>query len=379
MVSAQSARGPFALLLVALARDVLENDRRQYAVKAVTAASACEPPGGWRGLCRPYARRSAESTPRRFARAPCCHAAIPDQGLQVAVQPLLPCNFRPVSGELCALDGASMPKGVHCMCTRARLADIRRRCPGDASSRELVGSPRAPCALDGPARTDRRGGLRLRLLRRGGADRAAGPGRARRRARRRIRALLGTPPSSSGALRVRLGIRRAGAAAFIPLLLLRPLPYVPILFAAAGRPGLVPDFAGNSWQGPLAEADRGLLGLARRRSLILAALRPATWTAPTSVYALRSRLSSDRRRAGRHPQPAARRRAAPRGRRGFFGAARVERSSRRWPSWRPLAAVDEPLYLLAIAPVVWLLDNFSQDRRERYAKALELTAPTAAR
>jgi hypothetical protein len=43
-VAAQSARGPFTLLLVALARDVLENDRRQHAVKAVPAAVHCEPP-----------------------------------------------------------------------------------------------------------------------------------------------------------------------------------------------------------------------------------------------------------------------------------------------------------------------------------------------
>jgi hypothetical protein len=44
-VATESTRSPFTLLLVALARDVLENDRRQYAVKAVPAAVHCEPPG----------------------------------------------------------------------------------------------------------------------------------------------------------------------------------------------------------------------------------------------------------------------------------------------------------------------------------------------
>src|SRR5687768_894216 len=63
MVLAQSARGPLALILVALARDVLENDRRQYAVKAVTAEmhASLLAVGG---LCRPYAcPTSATTTP----------------------------------------------------------------------------------------------------------------------------------------------------------------------------------------------------------------------------------------------------------------------------------------------------------------------------
>ena len=37
-----------------------------------------------------------------------------------------------------------------------------------------------------------------------------------------------------------------------------------------------------------------------------------------------------------------------------------------------IAAADEPLTLLAIGPLVWLLQVFSQDRRERYGAALEL-------
>ncbi len=37
-----------------------------------------------------------------------------------------------------------------------------------------------------------------------------------------------------------------------------------------------------------------------------------------------------------------------------------------------IAAADEPLTLLAIGPLVWLLQVFSEDRRERYAATLEL-------
>ena len=46
------------------------------------------------------------------------------------------------------------------------------------------------------------------------------------------------------------------------MLLLCPLPYVPILFAAAGVLGLIPDFRKGSWiEGSLAEAYRGLVGV----------------------------------------------------------------------------------------------------------------------
>jgi HD domain-containing protein len=37
-----------------------------------------------------------------------------------------------------------------------------------------------------------------------------------------------------------------------------------------------------------------------------------------------------------------------------------------------LSAVDQPLMLLTVGPLVWLLDIFSRDRRERYTAALEL-------
>ena len=37
-----------------------------------------------------------------------------------------------------------------------------------------------------------------------------------------------------------------------------------------------------------------------------------------------------------------------------------------------VAATSEPLYLLAIPPLVWLFQLFSLDRHERYTKALEL-------
>jgi HD-GYP domain-containing protein (c-di-GMP phosphodiesterase class II) len=59
--------------------------------------------------------------------------------------------------------------------------------------------------------------------------------------------------------------------------------------------------------------------------------------------------------------------------RGFIGAARVEIILSPVALVATLAATEEPIVLVAvIAPLVWLLDNFSKDRAARYAAALEL-------
>ena len=59
--------------------------------------------------------------------------------------------------------------------------------------------------------------------------------------------------------------------------------------------------------------------------------------------------------------------------RGFAGSARVELILSPVAFAATLAAVDAPIVLaIVIAPLVWLLDNFSKDRAARYAAALEL-------
>src|SRR5215203_7134220 len=70
--------------------------------------------------------------------------------------------------------------------------------------------------------------------------------------------------------------------AFVPLLLIAPLPYVPLLFAAAGVLASVPDIARNSWH-----RHRWLDTFSdswRRLAVSLSSplWRPVTWTAPTS-------------------------------------------------------------------------------------------------
>jgi HD-GYP domain-containing protein (c-di-GMP phosphodiesterase class II) len=161
----------------------------------------------------------------------------------------------------------------------------------------------------------------------------------------------------------------------IPMLLLCPLPYVPVLIAAAGALGLVPDFIKGSWA-----KDRWLKPIADSWSylapvLILAAFAPGPpelSSAPVYALAIAAQLGTDFAQAvirnwlldGVPVRELARI---------FFGATRVELVLSPVALVATLAAYEEPLVLFAvIAPLVWLLDNFSKDRAARYAAALEL-------
>lgn len=161
----------------------------------------------------------------------------------------------------------------------------------------------------------------------------------------------------------------------VPMLLLCPLPYVPILIAAAGALGLIPDFIRGSWA-----KDRWLNPVADSWSylapvLVLAALapgEPALAEAPVYLLALALQLGTD------FAQTVLRnflldgvpiRDLAS----GFAGAARVELILSPVALAATLAASEEPVVLIAvIGPLVWLLGNFSKDRAARYAAALEL-------
>ncbi len=161
----------------------------------------------------------------------------------------------------------------------------------------------------------------------------------------------------------------------IPMLLLCPLPYVPVLIAAAGAVGLVPDFIKGSWS-----RDRWLKPIADSWSylapvLILATFAPGSpelSLAPVYALAIAAQLGTDFAQTvirnllldGVPISELAR---------GFFGATRVELVLSPVALVATLAAYEEPLVLVAvIAPLVWLLDNFSKDRAARYASALEL-------
>jgi HD-GYP domain-containing protein (c-di-GMP phosphodiesterase class II) len=161
----------------------------------------------------------------------------------------------------------------------------------------------------------------------------------------------------------------------VPMLLLAPLPYVPILIATAGALALVPDFIKGSWA-----KDRWLKPVADSWSylapvLILAAFAPGEpELSATPIYALAiaAQLTTD------FAQTVIRNWLLDRApfldlARIFWGATRVELVLSPVAVVATLAARDNPLVLVAvIAPLVWLLDNFSRDRAARYAAALEL-------
>jgi HD-GYP domain-containing protein (c-di-GMP phosphodiesterase class II) len=161
----------------------------------------------------------------------------------------------------------------------------------------------------------------------------------------------------------------------VPMLLLVPLPYVPVLIAAAGVLGLIPDFRKGSWAKdrwlkPIADSGPYLAPI-----LILAAFAPGPpelSSAPIYALALVAQLGTDFAQTvvrnslldGVPIRDLAR---------GFAGSARVELILSPLAFVATLAAAEEPLVLVAvIAPLVWLLDNFSKDRAARYASALEL-------
>jgi HD-GYP domain-containing protein (c-di-GMP phosphodiesterase class II) len=161
----------------------------------------------------------------------------------------------------------------------------------------------------------------------------------------------------------------------VPMLLLVPLPYVLILALAGSALSLVPDFIRGSWSKdrwlrPIADSGPWIAAV-----LVLVALapgEPSLSSAPVYALAIAAQLATDFaqtviRNAMLDGVPI--RELA----RGFAGAARVEIILSPLAIVATLVANDQPLVLPAvIAPLVWLLDNFSKDRAARYAAALEL-------
>jgi HD-GYP domain-containing protein (c-di-GMP phosphodiesterase class II) len=161
----------------------------------------------------------------------------------------------------------------------------------------------------------------------------------------------------------------------VPMLLLVPLPYVPILIAAAGALALVPDFIRGSWSkdrwlNPIADSWPALVPV-----LILGVFAPGPPTlglAPLYALALAAQVGTDFGQTtlrnwlldGVPLRDLAR---------GFAGSARVDLILSPVALAATLAAANEPIVLaVVILPLVWLLDNFSKDRAARYASALEL-------
>jgi HD-GYP domain-containing protein (c-di-GMP phosphodiesterase class II) len=161
----------------------------------------------------------------------------------------------------------------------------------------------------------------------------------------------------------------------VPLMLLAPLNLVPIFVVIAGCLALIPDVARGSWGrdrwlGPMADS-WGVLGPV----LILALLAPGDPTlsdTPIYLLAFAGQVAADflqtvvRNQLLDHVPM---REIAV----GFAGSARVDAILTPIAFVTSLVAVDEPIVLLVVfPPLVWMLDNFSKERWQRYAAALEL-------
>jgi HD-GYP domain-containing protein (c-di-GMP phosphodiesterase class II) len=161
----------------------------------------------------------------------------------------------------------------------------------------------------------------------------------------------------------------------VPMLLLGPLPFVPLLVAAAGALALLPDFVRGSWAKdrwlyPVAESWPVLLPV-----VIIGAFAPGPPTldsVPVYAAALAAQIATDFTRTTIRSlllRDIQIRVLVPE----FFASARVDVILSPIALAATLAAANEPIVLLVVlGPLVWLLNNFSKDRAARYGAALEL-------
>jgi HD-GYP domain-containing protein (c-di-GMP phosphodiesterase class II) len=161
---------------------------------------------------------------------------------------------------------------------------------------------------------------------------------------------------------------------FVPMLLLLPVEYVPLLVVCAAVAGLLPEMAqGDRHQHRLVSAisDSWFCIAPVVVVALLAPGEPALAQAGVYVLALGAQLLGDFAWAlirDRLLEP------MPLGEfvRKSLGTARVDLVLAPIPFVVSIVALEEPVVLLVLAPIVWLLQNFSRDRRERYSATLEL-------
>jgi HD domain len=161
---------------------------------------------------------------------------------------------------------------------------------------------------------------------------------------------------------------------FLPILLLVPLPYVPLLVATAALASTLPELTSGSWHHhrwitPISDSWFSIGPV-----LVVAALASGTPTvgdAPIYAAAFGAQLAGDfgwafARNRLLNPIPVKELCA------NYLATARVAAVLSAVGFVIGLVGSEEPLLLLTIGPLVWLLDVFARDRQERYAAALEL-------
>jgi HD-GYP domain-containing protein (c-di-GMP phosphodiesterase class II) len=160
----------------------------------------------------------------------------------------------------------------------------------------------------------------------------------------------------------------------VAMLALAPLPLVPAMVAAGAVLGVIPDFARGMWHWDRTITTVGDCWFAVGPVILLATVAPETATLGLAwAYGLAyaAQVASDLAWTLVRDRLIDR---VPIGEvlRYFAGCARVDAILTPLAFLVSVSAADEPVALLAIAPLVWLLEIFSRDRRERYAAALEL-------
>ena len=162
--------------------------------------------------------------------------------------------------------------------------------------------------------------------------------------------------------------------AFVPLLFLGPLGLIPLLVAVAGVLSMIPDTQGGAWArdrwlGNFTDAWPSLGG-----ALTLIALAPGPFdmaNAGIYAFALFMHFCADLIwtlvRNGLLDRVPVRSLLV-----NFAGGVRVDAILTPIAFVTAAAAAAQPLALLAIFPLVWLMQLFSQDRRARYSNSLEL-------
>jgi HD domain-containing protein len=165
------------------------------------------------------------------------------------------------------------------------------------------------------------------------------------------------------------------ALAFVPLLLLAPLPYVPLLVALQAPLSMLPDLIDGSRHRERVLTASSDSWFSIGPVLVLAAFAPGEASvahAPAYAGALVAQFASDfayglmirDRMIDRLPLKTILD--------DFLGVLRFDAILAPIAFAITIASLDEPLLLLTVGPLVWLLEILSRDRRERYTAALEL-------
>ncbi|MGH2780796.1 MAG: HD-GYP domain-containing protein [Thermoleophilaceae bacterium] len=164
------------------------------------------------------------------------------------------------------------------------------------------------------------------------------------------------------------------ALAFVPLLLLAPLPYVPLLVALAAVLSVVPAVFDGSLHKERVATQLSDCWFSIGPVLVLAAFAPgqaALEDAGIYLAALIAQVAFDFGWAALRDRAVDRlplRTIVD----DYAGVVRFDAILAPIAFAITLSAVDQPLMLLTIGPLVWLLEILSRDRRERYSAALEL-------